>query len=286
MRWRRSTRKAPASRRTWRRRCGCCRRPRSPTMSTPRSNMRSRFITAPARRGTSRRRWRCCARPPGRTAPIAQNRLARVLVSGQGAPMDKVEGLKWHLVAKTAGKGDPELDEELAKLSPRTAPRPRRGRTQMARRPPNDALTPPYPKGNQCRAPAAALAPFPLLRHKPSLMLHSALINVMVKAARRAGRSLKRDLGEIEQSAGVAEGAGEFRLARRQARRGDALHRSRQGAAGLRLHRRGRRHARGQPTRATPGSSIRSTAPPISCTAFRNLRSRSGWRARARSSPA
>src|SRR4030088_1120301 len=30
------------------------------------------------------------------------------------------------------------------------------------------------------------------------LMLHSALINVMVKAARRAGRSLKRDLGEAE----------------------------------------------------------------------------------------
>src|SRR5260370_27419397 len=29
-------------------------------------------------------------------------------------------------------------------------------------------------------------------------MLHSALINVMVKGARRAGRSLKRDLGEIE----------------------------------------------------------------------------------------
>ena len=29
-------------------------------------------------------------------------------------------------------------------------------------------------------------------------MLHSALINVMVKAARRAGRSLSRDLGEIE----------------------------------------------------------------------------------------
>ena len=29
-------------------------------------------------------------------------------------------------------------------------------------------------------------------------MIHSALINVMVKAARRAGRNLKRDLGEIE----------------------------------------------------------------------------------------
>jgi hypothetical protein len=49
---------------------------------------------------------------------IAQNRLARVLVSGQGAPTDKVEALKWHLVAKTQGKGDPFLDDELAKLSP------------------------------------------------------------------------------------------------------------------------------------------------------------------------
>src|SRR5207244_9055094 len=29
-------------------------------------------------------------------------------------------------------------------------------------------------------------------------MLHSALLNVMVKAARRAGRGLKRDLGEVE----------------------------------------------------------------------------------------
>src|SRR5262245_43388328 len=29
-------------------------------------------------------------------------------------------------------------------------------------------------------------------------MLHSALLNVMVKAARRAGRNLKRDLGEVE----------------------------------------------------------------------------------------
>jgi uncharacterized protein len=51
-------------------------------------------------------------------SPIAQNRLAHVLLSGQGAPMDKVEGLKWHLVAKGAGKGDPTLDEAFASLSP------------------------------------------------------------------------------------------------------------------------------------------------------------------------
>jgi myo-inositol-1(or 4)-monophosphatase len=38
----------------------------------------------------------------------------------------------------------------------------------------------------------------PVQFSKQEIMLHSALINVMVKAARRAGRSLKRDLGEVE----------------------------------------------------------------------------------------
>ena len=55
-------------RRTSRSRSGCCRRLRWPTISTPRSNMRSRFTTAPARRRTKPPRWRCCARPPGKTA--------------------------------------------------------------------------------------------------------------------------------------------------------------------------------------------------------------------------
>src|SRR5262249_52403691 len=49
---------------------------------------------------------------------IAQNRLAHVLVSGQGAPVDKIEGFKWHLVAKTAGRGDPDLDAQLNDLKP------------------------------------------------------------------------------------------------------------------------------------------------------------------------
>ena len=66
-------------------------------------------------------------------SPIAQNRLARVLVSGQGAPMDKIEGLKWHIVAKTAGKGDPMLDEALADAQPRGPRQGPGGRPQMAR---------------------------------------------------------------------------------------------------------------------------------------------------------
>ena len=54
-----------------------------------------------------------------RNSPIAQNRLARLLVTGgKGASLDLVEGLKWHLVAKSAGKGDLMLDERLATASP------------------------------------------------------------------------------------------------------------------------------------------------------------------------
>src|ERR1700744_282769 len=41
-------------------------------------------------------------------------------------------------------------------------------------------------------------------------MLHSALINVMVKAARRAGRSLKHDLGEIEHLQVSLKGPADF----------------------------------------------------------------------------
>ena len=42
-------------------------------------------------------------------------------------------------------------------------------------------------------------------------MLYSALINVMVKAARRAGRSLKRDLGAVTDA--VSEWLSRFTVA-------------------------------------------------------------------------
>ena len=51
--------------------------------------------------------------------PIAQNRLARVLPAGQGVPVDKVEALKWRAFAKTAGKGDPDLDPGPLRREPR-----------------------------------------------------------------------------------------------------------------------------------------------------------------------
>jgi myo-inositol-1(or 4)-monophosphatase len=41
-------------------------------------------------------------------------------------------------------------------------------------------------------------------------MLHSAVVNVMIKAAYRAGRSLKRDLGEVEKLQVSVKGPGNF----------------------------------------------------------------------------
>ncbi len=41
-------------------------------------------------------------------------------------------------------------------------------------------------------------------------MLHSAVLNVMIKAAHRAGRSLKRDLGEVEHLQVSLKGPGNF----------------------------------------------------------------------------
>ncbi len=113
-------------------------------------------------------------------------------------------------------------------------------------------------------------------------MLHSALINVMVKAARRAGRSLKRDLGEVENLQVSLKGPANFvTMADRRAEEMlyTDLAKARPGYGFIGEEGGKRAKAR---TRPTPGSSIRSTAPPTSCTAFRNLRFRSACSARAR----
>jgi TPR repeat protein len=51
-------------------------------------------------------------------SPIAQNRLARILAAGRGAPADPVEATKWHLIAKAAGESDPWLDSFVGNLKP------------------------------------------------------------------------------------------------------------------------------------------------------------------------
>ena len=117
-------------------------------------------------------------------------------------------------------------------------------------------------------------------------MLHSAVLNVMIKAARRAGRSLKRDLGEIEHLQVSLKGPRDFvTAADRRAEQivYEELAKARP-AYGFLGEEGGARAGHRQEVIA--GSSIRSTAPPISCTASRILRCRSRSSATAPSSPA
>lgn len=53
-----------------------------------------------------------------RGSPIAQNRLARILSTGEGVAANPVEAMKWHIIARTDGRGDPELDAYMARQKP------------------------------------------------------------------------------------------------------------------------------------------------------------------------
>ena len=51
-------------------------------------------------------------------SPIAQNRLAHILAAGRGTPANPTEAIKWHLIAKAGGNGDPSLDRFAAEQTP------------------------------------------------------------------------------------------------------------------------------------------------------------------------
>jgi len=56
---------------------------------------------------------------------IAQNRIAHLIAVGEGMPFDSVEAAKWHLIAKTGGVQDPQLEDLLASLKPEELARAR-----------------------------------------------------------------------------------------------------------------------------------------------------------------
>ena len=114
----------------------------------------------------------------------------------------------------------------------------------------------------------------------------SALMNVMIAAARKAGAGLTRDFGEVEQLQVSVKGPANFVTAADHRSEETHLQGAVEGPARLRLPDGGARRGRRAPTRPTAGSSTRSTAPPTSCTAFRCSASPSRWSARARSSAA
>ena len=107
----------------------------------------------------------------------------------------------------------------------------------------------------------------------------------MVQAACKAGRSLSRDFGEVQNLQVSLKGPGDFvSQADRKAEEivFAELSRARPGY-GFLMEEGG---AVEGDDASTAGSSTRSTAPPTSCTASRSSPSRSRWSARARSSPA
>jgi TPR repeat protein len=53
-----------------------------------------------------------------RGSPIAQNRVARLLSAGRGVPANPVQAMKWHIIARTDGRGDPDLDAYMARQKP------------------------------------------------------------------------------------------------------------------------------------------------------------------------
>jgi TPR repeat protein len=55
-----------------------------------------------------------------RGSPIAQDRLARILAAGRGAPANPVEATKWHLISKARGETNLELDEFVNNLDAET----------------------------------------------------------------------------------------------------------------------------------------------------------------------
>ncbi len=51
-------------------------------------------------------------------SPVAQNRLARILMAGRGMPADATDAVKWHMIAKAGGDSDPDLDVFAGKQKP------------------------------------------------------------------------------------------------------------------------------------------------------------------------
>jgi uncharacterized protein len=51
---------------------------------------------------------------------VAQDRFARILAEGRGAPKNAVDATKWHLISKAGGETDLTLDDFVGKLDPDT----------------------------------------------------------------------------------------------------------------------------------------------------------------------
>ncbi len=159
------------------------------------------------------------ARRPGRSHQVAPDL--------QGRRRQRPETRRLHAVA------------EAPTSSP---PRPRR-RSRRSRRSG-------WPASRALDAAACGGQTHALMSHRsrprsPVAMLRSALLNVMIKAARKAGRTLKRDFGEVEHLQVSLKGPANFVTAADRQGGRDPARGTAHRAPRLRLPRRGRRPPRG-----------------------------------------
>jgi len=152
--------------------------------------------------------WRCCARPPDKTVRSPEP-LAHVLLSGRGAPMDKVEASNGIWSPKASARATPCSTRRSQTSVRRIAPRPRRpranGSRQMMRL--DATATAGHPVRGAMLASGCRLT-FPRrgeearfhCRNVHRKRDHAAFSPHQRHGQSRAprGRSLKRDLGEVE----------------------------------------------------------------------------------------
>ena len=195
-------------------------------------------------------------------------------MAGRGMPADPTEAVKWHIIAKAGGASDPDLDVFASQQTPAV-----RDAAEKAAKKWLDAIE------GAASAWVTLHGSAPSRGHDPRAMHHSPLLNVMIAAARKTARALKRDFGELEKLQVSLKGPANF-VSSADRRAEETLYqelgKARPGY-GFLGEEGGIATA---PTSRIAGSSTRSTAPPISCTAFRNSRFRSRSNAKARWSPA
>ena len=180
----------------------------------------------------------CSRRPPAKAARSRRTASRAFSSVGRGMPADPVEAIKWHLVSKAGGASDLSLDDFMRKQKPDVRAAGEKAAAALDR---GDQGS----RGLDGDRRGGSTGRVPCSRGRPTTaMLRSALLNVMIKAARKAARTLKRDFGEVEHLQVSLKGPANFVTAADRRAEADPARGTDAGASRLRLPGRGRRTPR------------------------------------------
>ena len=257
--------------------------PRSPTIPTPRSSTAIALFNG---NGVAKDEQAAAAlfrKAALHGSAIAQDRLARILAerprrAGQSGRGDQVAPDLQGRAAKPTSRSTISSTSSTPTAAPPARRRRSRGSTRSSRAlavviATADRRLPLRGRLMKYRPPGLADPQAANRTASPHAPLRAPQRHDQGRAPRRAQPQARSRRGR--EPAGLAEGAAQFRHRRRSPRRGDRAARSspRRGRTTAFSARKAARAP--APTKPIAGSSIRSTAPPISCTAFRTSPSRS-----------